>query len=453
MSLLLRQLSSRAADEFVPAVAKVAKTFGRLRIHPKLLASFATRKFLSAARLSPSHCRFVFLVLFCLLPLSIGCRPAVPGTATDGAATDGSGLSRKRAEFEDTFQRWRTLLGELRDLELEFHTARPSKREALAQRYYHKLEEGYTLENELLSSATRAFVAASEENEDLKEFLIQIAVLLVNAECYEDGLRVTQLLLDNQVEEPSIYDSAGKAAFACAEFELAERYLRIIVKHQGELGQAERRLRLIETYKKEWKKEQKLREAEQLAADLPRVILRTERGEIELELFENEAPNTVANFIQLVERGFFDGLEFYKVLPEFAAVSGCPNSDGTGSPGYFIPHEFNKPGHRVHFRGSLSTVSVGLLASGCQFHLTFLPTPQLEGQSTVFGRVVRGLEVLAKLQRCGDNMLDVQIRPDRIIAARVLRKRNHAYKPKTIPDPMAKQRQENSEMMKKLLTR
>jgi cyclophilin family peptidyl-prolyl cis-trans isomerase len=393
-------------------------------------------------------CRSLLLVLFFPLLLLIGCRPANPGTASDGDS-----LSRARTEFEDTFDRWQIMLGELRDLELAFHTVRINKREALAERYYGKLSEGYTLENELLTSATRAFVAAPEENEDLKEFLIQIAVLLVNAECYEDGLRVSQFLIDNQVEELGIYESASTSAFACAEFDLAERYLRIIVEHEGELGRAERSLQQLETCKVQWRKEQKLREAEQLAANLPRVILRTQRGEIELELFENEAPNTVANFIQLVERGFYDGLPFHKVLREFAAISGCPNGDGTGSPGYYIPHEFNKSSHRVHFRGSLSTVSEGPFANGCQFHLTFLPAPQLEGQSTVFGRIVRGMEVLAKLQRRGDNVFSSKIRPDRIVTARVLRKRNHVYEPKTIPDPAAKQRQEGAEMMKRLLSR
>ena len=303
--------------------------------------------------LSLDHCRSGFLVLFCLLPFSIDCGPADLGTATDGAASDRSGMSRTRAEFEDAFGRWKTMLGELCDLELAFHAARSTDREAVAQRYYEKLVEGYTLEDELLTTATRAFVAEPEENEDLKDFLTQIAVLLVKAECYEDGLRVTQLLLDNQVEE----------------------------------------------------------------------------------------------------RGFYDGLAFYRVVPEFAAISGCPEGDGTGGPGYFIAHEFDKPSHRVHFRGSLSTVSKGPFASGSQFHLAFLPPPQLEGQSTVFGRVIRGMEVLAKLQRRGDNLFSSGTRPDRIIVAQVLRKRNHAYKPKTIPDPTAKARQESSEMIKKLLTR
>lgn len=400
-----------------------------------------------------SYRRLSWFLLLCLGPLFIGCGPTGSATATSDTTGERTGLSRTRAEFEDVFGRWKSLLGELRDLELAYHTAGRSKREELAKEHSEKLAEGFTLENELLTAATRAFVSEPEKNEDLKEFLVGVSSLLVGAEGYEDALRVSQLLLDNQVEEQSVYDNAAKSAFACAEFDSAERYLRIVVKEKGNLGPAGRFLRMIEPYREEWAKEQKLREAEQLAGDLPRVILRTERGEIELELFENEAPNTVANFIWLVEHEFYDGLPFYKVIPEFAAISGCPNGDGSGSPGYFIRHEFNEQNRRVNFRGSLCTVSEGLYASGCQFLLTFMPSPQLEGQSTVFGRVVRGLEVLAKLQRCGGDLFSSNVRPDKIITARVLRKRNHDYTPKTIPDPMAKQRQENAERMKGLLSR
>jgi cyclophilin family peptidyl-prolyl cis-trans isomerase len=382
-----------------------------------------------------------------------GCGPAGSRTDTVRERGDQSGLSRARAEFNETFDRWKNLLGQLRDLELAFHTSGRDQRQQLAAEYNDKLANGFAMEEELLTSAARSFAAEPEENGDLREFLIRVSTLLVGAECYEDGLRVSQLLLDNQVETPVVYANAARAAFACSEFQLADKYLRIVVTEQGDLSQAADRLRLIEFYRKQWKREQELRQAEQLAADLPRVILRTERGEIELELFENEAPNTVANFIRLVEQGFYDDLPFYKVIPEFAALSGCPNGDGSGSPGYFLPHEFKRDDRRVHFRGSLSTVSQGAYANGSQFQLTFLPTPQLEGESTVFGRVVRGIEVLAQLQRLDDNPLSVKIRPDRILTARVLRKRNHPYKPKTIPDPKADERRAHAERMRRLLSR
>ena len=107
-------------------------------------------------------------------------------------------------------------------------------------------------------------------------------------------------------------------------------------------------------YKAAWEKEQKIRQAEAKADDLPRVLLKTNQGDIELELFENEAPNSTANFITLVEKGFYNGLKFHRVLPGFMAQGGDPKGDGSGGPGYSIAAEFTKPEHRLHFRGSLA---------------------------------------------------------------------------------------------------
>jgi cyclophilin family peptidyl-prolyl cis-trans isomerase len=383
----------------------------------------------------------------------VGCSPDVAARATGEATGERDVSSPRRAEFEETFDRWKLLLGKLRDLELTIHMATGSQLEEPIQEYYETLTEGFALEAELLRSAARAFVAEPEKNNDLKQFLTHVAWQLVSADCYEDGLRITGLLLENQIEDRAVYESAARAAFACSEFDLAERYLRVLAKGEGRKSRSKNRLRLIAPYREAWASEQELRQAEQLAADLPRVLLRTERGEIELELFENEAPNTVANFIGLVERGFYDGLTFHHVLSPFGAQAGCPHGDGTGSPGYFIPHEFDKPDHRIHFRGSLGTVTEGPYANGCQFCLTFQPRPEREGRSTVFGRIVRGIEVLARLQRRSVDQLDTRIHADRILTARVLRKRNHEYKARIIPDPNAEEREASWQRMKRLLSR
>ncbi len=104
------------------------------------------------------------------------------------------------------------------------------------------------------------------------------------------------------------------------------------------------------------------------------MLLKTNRGDIELELFENEAPNTVANFITLVEKGFYNGLTFHRVLPGFMAQGGDPKGNGQGGPGYSIAEEFTKPNHRLHFRGSLAMArSASPDSAGSQFYLMFAP--------------------------------------------------------------------------------
>ena len=159
-----------------------------------------------------------------------------------------------------------------------------------------------------------------------------------------------------------------------------------------------------------------------------------------VELFENEAPNTVANFISLVEKGFYNGTPFHRVIGGFMAQGGDPTGTGTSGPGYAIACEVEKPGARKHFLGTLSMAHAGPNTGGSQFFLTFRPTEHLDGKHTVFGRVIDGFDVLPKLMRTQDDQgLPVAgVVPDKILKAVVVRKRNHPYDPETLPDPRKK---------------
>jgi cyclophilin family peptidyl-prolyl cis-trans isomerase len=164
-----------------------------------------------------------------------------------------------------------------------------------------------------------------------------------------------------------------------------------------------------------WKAEREARTKDQKADDLPRVKLVTTRGDIELELFENEAPNTVANFVELVTKKFYDGLTFHRVEPGFMAQGGCPRGDGSGDAGYKFKDEL-AGATRLHFRGSLSMANSGPDTNGSQFFITHLPTEWLNGKHTVFGRVLKGQDVVDRLRQ-----------GDTIVKAEVTRKRDHPY--------------------------
>ena len=176
------------------------------------------------------------------------------------------------------------------------------------------------------------------------------------------------------------------------------------------------------------------RAAEAKADDLPRVKITTSKGDVVVELFENEAPNTVANFISLVEKGFYDGTPFHRVIGGFMAQGGDPTGTGTSGPGYAIECEVGRPGARKHFLGTLSMAHAGPNTGGSQFFLTFRPTEHLDGKHTVFGRIVEGFDVLPKLTRTEGEMAS-GAPPDTIVKAVVVRKRSHPYEPKTQPDP------------------
>lgn len=125
---------------------------------------------------------------------------------------------------------------------------------------------------------------------------------------------------------------------------------------------------------------------------MKRATLHTSEGAIEVELYPAEAPTTVDNFTRLVGEGFYDGLTFHRVIPDFMIQAGCPRGDGTGGPGYTFEDEFNE--HPVD-RGALAMANAGPDTNGSQFFIvTAEACPWLDGKHTVFGRVVVGLEIV-----------------------------------------------------------
>ena len=136
-------------------------------------------------------------------------------------------------------------------------------------------------------------------------------------------------------------------------------------------------------------------------------IIETEKGTIELELFEKDAPNTVANFEKLINEGFYDGLTFHRVIPDFVIQGGCPNGNGTGGPGYTIKCE-TEGNPNKHGTGALSMAHAGKDTGGSQFFITHSPQPHLDGVHTVFGQVIDGMDVVYKIRQ-GDVMTKVTV--------------------------------------------
>ncbi len=135
----------------------------------------------------------------------------------------------------------------------------------------------------------------------------------------------------------------------------------------------------------------------------------TDRGPVRVELYQEKAPLTVANFVNLAKRGFYDGLKFHRVIPDFMVQGGCPQGTGTGGPGYKFEDEANN-GVR-HERGVLSMANAGPNTNGSQFFITHVATPWLDGKHTVFGKVVDGLDVVDKVAQ-GDVIQSVKIEGD-----------------------------------------
>ena len=165
------------------------------------------------------------------------------------------------------------------------------------------------------------------------------------------------------------------------------------------------------------------------------IVIETEKGDIELELYPKIAPKTVGNFIKLTEQGFYNGITFHRVVEDFVIQGGDPNSDGTGGPGYTFEDEINpialnltmpkikeleKLGYKYrtdlqsipHEVGVISMANSGPNTNGSQFFIvTTNPQPDLNGKHTVFGRVYKGMDIVRNIEQ-GDVMKKVYLLSD-----------------------------------------
>jgi peptidyl-prolyl cis-trans isomerase B (cyclophilin B) len=136
------------------------------------------------------------------------------------------------------------------------------------------------------------------------------------------------------------------------------------------------------------------------------VITLDNGNEIRMEFYPADAPKTVENFVTLAKKGFYNNLTFHRVVPDFVVQGGCPKGNGTGGPGYTVPAEFNK--HK-HLRGTVAMArSQDPNSAGSQFYICYGPTPHLDGNYTVFGKVTSGMEHVDRIKQ-GDRMKSVAI--------------------------------------------
>ncbi|MFW5753965.1 MAG: peptidylprolyl isomerase, partial [Marinilabiliaceae bacterium] len=149
---------------------------------------------------------------------------------------------------------------------------------------------------------------------------------------------------------------------------------------------------------------------------MEKAIIHTAKGDMTVEFFPDDAPKTVENFLMLARSGFYDGLAFHRVIPEFVIQGGCPYSIdmsdpkvGSGGPGYTIPCEL-EGGNQYHDRGVLSMAHAGRDTGGSQFFICYNRenTSHLDGQHTVFGKVVEGVDVIDEIEQ-GDRIQKIDV--------------------------------------------
>jgi len=412
------------------------------------------------------------VVAAALLTASLAVAQDKPAPATNA--------ENAKAAFQAKFDEYKAAIREIEKSQAEFQSADAAQRNKLNETVTAQVAHAQSLVNAMVEAAQAAYRAAPNTDPQVTELLVGVAQYYTigrqtgpaqpsahnpqdkfypidGGDQYERALPIVKLLLEGGADNKELYVYGFLCAYMTNDFDLAKTYLakvketnalQSIADTSSKDDNADRQAGLMKTvmhtmsvcvakldeYRDLWAKESAIRAAEAKADNLPRVKLTTTKGEITLELFENEAPQTVANFLTLVKDGFYTGSPFHRVLPEFMAQGGAKTDDGNGGPGYTIRCECYRPDYRRHFRGTLSMAHRGRDTGSSQFFLTFVPTPHLNGMHTAFGRVVEGIEVLGDLQRRSPEHQQNAPKADRILKAEVIRDPGHEYKFEKLPD-------------------
>lgn len=257
----------------------------------------------------------------------------------------------------------------------------------------------------------------------------------------EETMEGAARLIDGGSKLLYLFLTAARSAIVNGETELAERLYEVL--GEDEVKEIDRALYAnLEAHQENFDKEQAILEKEAAEDNLPRVLIKTTQGDVVVELFLNQAPSTVSNFIGLVEEGYYDGLDFHQVIDHLMAMTGDAAGDGSGNTGFMLMDENDREDARKALRGSLLMAKVPIGETGkfiphsasSQFLILLLPVVTATDQQTVFGRVIEGMDVVSQLRRVDPSKkkekTKMELPPDSIIEATVIRR------PEVLPEPV-----------------
>ena len=287
--------------------------------------------------------------------------------------------------------------------------------------------------------------------DSLPDTMFAVLPTLLKTDRNADTISIARRLLELKPDNSQVKMDLGLVLLRTNQYSEANEVIDSIPRTDIEKlqGADDKLLKLRKQLETSYEDEKKIIAAEEAADDLPRVELMTTQGPIIVELFENEAPDTVGNFIHLVESGFYKDMVFHRVLANFMAQTGTivrhTNGYREKSLDYSIYDETTNG--RRHYSGYLSMAKTSKPdTAGGQFFITFAPANFLDGRHTAFGRVIEGIENVGRIKPTFEEKETEKDKPpeevplnepdpDRILEAKVIRKRDHAYVPnKVIPN-------------------
>lgn len=353
------------------------------------------------------------------------------------------------AEFNQLREQWTEFTRELDKAQFRLNQIRENRGararlQTAVQTYDELLEQGTDLLLRMMAASERAH-EADPSNQEVRDLLQLLAETCLKSDRYEDAQRIA-LLLAEQSDSVEAYRQAFQASLQLLDLPTIDRCYERLQEADAVDEATQQGWDYLTSIRPEVEREMELRAQEASADDLPRVLLETSRGPVVIELFEDQAPNSVAHFLSLVAQGFYDELEFFRVETGFAAVTGCPNNNGTGGSGYEVLNEYDREDRRLPMHGTVSLADQhGQGRLGSQFFIA-LNTQAVQGspaKNTVIGRVISGMDAIERLKRVDPETTEPQFVRDRIERALIVRRREHEYSPKTTFD-IAKQKDDRA---------
>ena len=348
-------------------------------------------------------------------------------------------------EYESAYARFRDAVSNLDQIQYRQQLATDrtlANRNEILNEWMQAISQGNSTLQTWLAKAGDVYASDPDKYQQIGEALVEMLLADVELDRFDPWLAPAKALMRaKRFENDMLSSSAGMVGLANLDFDFAEECwapLNQANKLQGpQLAYYEQ----LGSLKEKWKREQEIQQRESEKKDNPIVELTTSKGRITVELYEDSAPEAVASFIFLVEKGYYNYKPFFRVEQHVCAQTGCEKGDGTGNAGYRIPGEANRPEHRDHFRGCVSIAlgsdknsgQLDVDSGSAQIFFSFVPMPVLDGKYTVFGRIVEGQPSINLFQVLNlakeEERKDTSKRPDTIFSAKVVRKRDHEYKP------------------------
>jgi len=348
-----------------------------------------------------------------------------------------------KQQFDDAVSDLRTAVKQVRRTSVIYFESDSSMSMALKQKWDEEAAIAKATFGRVRDLAFKYFLISSKPDPEIMRI-----VMLLNPKLIEEGqlttcYAATRKLLELNPADPELITLMGRISILVNDFKTSAEYFPT---HKTEVEEFELPERAIYSYLDElvekFDRELKFREEEAKADDLPHAIIETPKGQIVIELFEDQAPETVNNFVSLVEAGFYDGMIFHHVLRNILANSGKMSMNRALPLGYSIYDEAGKPDARHHFRGSVSMYlkSDEPNVGGAEFQIMKIPAPNMDGKNTVFGRVISDMRVIDSLavtfqinEEGKEEFVEGAI-PDTITSITVKRLRPHEYVPNPVKE-------------------